>query len=73
MVKKEYLMRNRREPEANYSSVYINGKTLRIPIDPKKPITELKYPEFYDVSLGNKCKTGQSFIKQKDGTKNIQW
>jgi MoaA/NifB/PqqE/SkfB family radical SAM enzyme len=52
-------MRTRREESANYSSVFLNGKTLRIPIDSDKPITELRYPEFYDISLGNKCNTGR--------------
>lgn len=52
-------IKTRREETANYSAVFINGKTLRIPIDRTKPITELKYPEFYDVSLGNKCVTGK--------------
>jgi MoaA/NifB/PqqE/SkfB family radical SAM enzyme len=41
--------------ESNYHSVYYNGKTLRIAIDAKKPITELEYPEFYDVKITNKC------------------
>lgn len=53
------VIKTRREEAANYSSVFINGKTLRIPIDRTKPITELDYPEFYDVSLGNKCVTGK--------------
>lgn len=48
-------LRTRREPEANYSSVFLDGKTLRMPIDSKKPITELKYPEFLDVSFGTFC------------------
>src|ERR1035437_1689821 len=52
-------IKTRREDSANYRSVFFNGKTIRIPIDPTKPITELKFPEFYDVSLGNKCETGK--------------
>lgn len=52
-------VKTRREETANYSSVFFNGKTIRIPIDRSKPITELKYPEFYDISLGNKCVTGK--------------
>ena len=52
-------IRTRREEAANYSSVFYNGKTLRIPIDKNKPITELQYPEFLDISLGNKCETGK--------------
>ena len=45
--------RKRDEPEANYSAVFFNGRTLRSPIDPSKPITELRFPEFYDLSPGN--------------------
>lgn len=52
-------IRKRVETEANYSAVFLNGKTLRIPLDSKKPITELEYPEFYDISLGNRCVTGR--------------
>lgn len=52
-------IKTRIEESANYRSVFFNGKTIRIPIDPTKPITELEYPEFYDVSLGNKCETGK--------------
>lgn len=52
------LFRKRSEPQANYSAVFINGKTLRSPIDRKKPITELHFPEFYDLSPGNKCMGG---------------
>ena len=52
-------MRTRKEVSANYSSVFIDGKTIRIPIDKNKPITELRYPEFYDISPGNLCKSGK--------------
>lgn len=62
-------MKTRIFPESNYKSVFHNGKTIRIPIDPKKPITELKWAEFYDVALNDKCRTGQSMITQPDGTK----
>jgi sulfatase maturation enzyme AslB (radical SAM superfamily) len=62
-------IRKRVEESANYSSVFINGKTLRIPLDSKKPITELRFPEFYDISFGTKCKSGQTLIKQPDGSK----
>lgn len=52
-------VKTRREESANYSSVFFNGKTLRIPIDRKKEITELEYPEFYDIALQTKCATGK--------------
>lgn len=48
-------MRIRSFPDKNYKAVYINGKTVRIAIDSKKPIQELDYPEFYDVKLTNRC------------------
>jgi organic radical activating enzyme len=48
-------LKTRIEKEANYRSVWCNGKTLRFAINPKKPITELKYPEFYDVKVTGNC------------------
>lgn len=55
------ILRTRREAAANYSAVFINGKTLRVPIDASKPITELHWPEFYDLSPGNKCSGGCTY------------
>lgn len=52
-------IRKRSEPSANYRAVFFDGKTLRMPIDPKLPVTELIYPEFYDLSFGDKCVTGK--------------
>lgn len=54
-------IRKRVDPAANYSAVFFNGRTLRSPIDPKKPITELAFPEFYDLSPGNKCSGGCTY------------
>lgn len=54
-------MRKRREDAANYSAIFINGKTIRIPLDKSKPITELHFPEFYDLSPGNKCSGGCTY------------
>jgi sulfatase maturation enzyme AslB (radical SAM superfamily) len=51
-------MRLRKEPSANYSAVFIDGKTIRIPLNPRLPITELHFPEFYDLSPGTKCSGG---------------
>lgn len=48
-------MKLRRLPDANYSAIYLKGKTIRSRINLSQPIIELAYPEFYDVSLGNKC------------------
>lgn len=50
--------RTRREESANYSSIFINGKTLRFAIDKNKPITELRWPEFFDVGINSKCFAG---------------
>lgn len=52
------MFRTRKEISANYSAVFINGKTIRVPLDPSKPITELRFPEFYDISPGTKCDGG---------------
>lgn len=48
-------VKSRLEFQANYHSVFFNGKTLRMPIKPDKEVTELMWPEFYDVSFGTKC------------------
>jgi hypothetical protein len=48
-------MRSRIEESANYKSVFINGKTLRFAIDNSKPITELRWPEFYDLGINTRC------------------
>ena len=52
MVKKRTLREN------NYRAVWVNGRTLRFKIDQLKPITELKYPEFYDVKITSYCRGG---------------
>jgi organic radical activating enzyme len=49
------MIKTRIFPEHNYKSVHLNGKTIRIALDPKKPIGELLYPEFYDVKVTPYC------------------
>jgi organic radical activating enzyme len=49
-------MKVRKFPRSNYKAIHFNGKTIRIAIDPSKPITELDFPEFYDVKLTSKCR-----------------
>ena len=49
------MIKTRIFPESNYKSIWLNGKTIRIALDPNKPITELKYPEFYDIKITGKC------------------
>jgi len=39
----------------NYRAIWYNGKTIRIALDPSKSITELDFPEFYDVKLTGYC------------------
>jgi len=52
-------MKYRYEEESNYKSIWLNsGKTLRFAIDPNKPITDLKYPEFFDIKITSKCTKG---------------
>jgi len=63
------MIRTRTELQANYKSVFCNGKTIRMPIDNSKPITELKWPEFVDLCLNSRCRTGQTLLKQQDGSK----
>lgn len=49
------MLKTRIFPEHNYKGIHINGKTIRIALDPNKPIDELLYPEFYDVKVTSKC------------------
>lgn len=49
-------MKSRTVEESNYKSVWLpSGKTIRMAIDSNKPITELEYPEFYDIKITDKC------------------
>ena len=49
------MIKTRCFPKNNYKSIYFNGKTMRIALDPEKPIIDLEYPEFYDIKITNKC------------------
>lgn len=49
------MLKTRVFPEHNYKGIYLNGRTLRLALDPKKPIGELSYPEFYDVKVTSHC------------------
>ena len=42
-------------PEKNYKAIWYKGKTIRIALDPSKPILELDYPEFWDIAITNQC------------------
>lgn len=49
------MIKKRKEEESNYHSVWVDGTTLRMPIDASKEVSELIYPEFYDVNLTDAC------------------
>lgn len=57
-------LRKRFFPESNYKGIYKNWQTLRLQYNPKKPITELEFPEFYDVKITNKCFWNCSYCYQ---------
>lgn len=68
-------MKIRQFPESNYKGIFTKGKTIRIPLDPSKKITELKYPEFYDLAIngsagGGMCKTGKCNYCYTSANKN---
>jgi len=44
-------IKTRRLPESNYKAVWCGGKTLRLALDRSKDISELRYPEFYDIDI----------------------
>jgi len=49
-------MKTRVAEESNYKSIYLDsGKTIRIAINPYMDITELEYPEFYDIKITSNC------------------
>lgn len=51
-------MKIRQFPESNYKAIFTKGKTIRIPLDPSKKITELKFPEFYDLAINGSAEKG---------------
>lgn len=48
-------MRIRTDIEANYKAVFNEGKTIRMRIDPSKPILAPKTAEIEDVAINSKC------------------
>jgi len=56
--------------DKNYKGIYLNGKTLRLALNTKKPILELDYPEFYDVKITDYC-TGQCPYCYQNSMPNI--
>lgn len=73
---KQSNIKTRVFPEHNYKALHINGKTIRIALDDKKPIDELLYPEFYDVAVTPRCSGAckycyQNSIETTKHTRNI--
>ena len=64
-------MKIRIHPECNYKAIHLNGKTLRIALDPSKDISELPYPEFYDVKVTSYCGGNCPFCYQSSTEKSI--
>lgn len=54
-------MRQRTHPEHNYSSIFVNGKTLRFVLDPTNPISKLNYPELVECAINTICLAGCNF------------
>jgi len=48
-------MKIRKFEKNNYKAIFKNWKTLRLKLNSNKEITELEYPEFYDVKITNYC------------------
>jgi hypothetical protein len=57
-------MKTRTFQEHNYRAIYHNGKTMRIALDPSKPIGELGFPEFMDVKITSHCEGGCGYCYQ---------
>jgi len=57
--------------EHNYKAIHLNGKTLRLALDPSKPIEELKYREFYDVKVTSFCNGFCNYCYQ-NSTNNVK-
>jgi len=49
------MIKTRVERKSNYKAIWCNGKTVRLTINASKPITELDYPEFYDIKITSNC------------------
>ncbi len=62
-------MRTRIDTEANYKSVFLEGKTIRQRIDPLKQILAPQFAEIEDVAINSKCFANCSYC-YTSATKN---
>ena len=66
-------MKIRVDEKSNYKAFFFNGKTVRLCLDDKKPISKPEFPEFYDVdifeTLNGLCNGGCSYC-YLNGNKN---
>lgn len=60
-------MKTRCFPAQNYKAFFIDGTTLRIKLDPSKPITDLPHPEFMDIKITNYCEGKCPYCYQDSG------
>lgn len=66
-------MKVREFHDQNYRAIFLDGKTLRQKFDNTEPIQELNYPEFYDVSITNKCNGKCSYCYQNSIPSGIHY
>ena len=66
-------MKSRVFQEHNYFSVFNGKKTVRFQIEDDKPITELDYPEFYDVKITDYCSGNCPYCYQDSGTESPEY
>ena len=67
------MIKTRCFPESNYKAVWFNGKTIRMTLDPNKPITELQYPEFYDIKITGYCEGGCPWCYMNSSRKDLHY
>lgn len=68
-------MKIREFPNKNYRAIFNEKtkKTLRIALDPTKPILPLDYPEILDISLGTKCLANCSYCYTDASTYGVNY
>jgi organic radical activating enzyme len=62
-------LKTREFRDKNYKAVFCDGNTLRLTVDPKKPILELDYPEFYDIKITDFCEGMCKYCYQSSSKK----